>query len=96
MIDKEQALKLAKLSMIEFADDELNAIADDLSNIISFAGTIQNCNADVSSFNNSTEPINAFREDEIFKFDVTREDLLRESKTTEDGFFKIPKSIKGR
>lgn len=96
MIDKNQTLKLAKLSMLEFTETELNTITEDLSNIITFASDVQNCAVDCANLKATPEPINAFREDEIVKFDISRDELLQESKTTEDGFFKIPKSIKGR
>ena len=96
MIDKEQVLKLAKLSMVEFTENQLAAITADLENMVNFTSSLSNFTENVAELKLPEEPINAFRPDELFTFDVSRDELLQESKSVDDGFFKIPKSIEGR
>ena len=90
-VTKKTVEYVADLARISLDDDEQEALSDDLTRIIAFADQLSE--ADVSGAE-STEHIlsvsNVFRKDEVTK-SSSRDELLKNAKTTLDGCFYVPK-----
>lgn len=92
-IGKEELLHIVKLSNLKIKDDEIDNYLKNLEDILEFAQVLDN--VDTSKVDESISGVseyNVFRKDEIRQFE-SREILLQNATTQEDGMFKIPKVI---
>lgn len=86
-------MKIAILSKLSVADDEIDKLTADMAEIISFADTINNA-ADVESdFDNINNLSNALREDEVVP-SLDRERILKNAKDSDDGCFLVKNIMK--
>ena len=93
METKEEIMKIAILSKLSVGDDEIDQLTEDMSEIISFADTINNV-ADVESdFDNINDLSNVLRDDEVVP-SLDREKILRNAKDSDEGCFMVKNIMK--
>lgn len=76
MISKDEVLKLARLARLDFSDEQLGAIINDMDDIIAFANTINN------AVEGDTEKIRSVSFDSV-PAEELREDTVKESLSNE-------------
>lgn len=90
MVTHEDVKKLSILAKLYVADEELDKLTKDMTDIISFADTINNASEEGAIFDNINGLSNVFREDTIIpSFD--REDILRNAPDSDEGCFLVKK-----
>ena len=93
IIDKEEILKIARLSDLNIKEEEIESYAKNLQDILEFAEIIQNVDTEnVKESVGTLEISNVFRKDEIVDFE-DKKALLQNAPEQEDNMFKIPKVI---
>ncbi len=93
MVTKEEIMKIAILSKLSVEDDEIDKLTEDMSQIISFADTINNASDEGVEFDNINNLSNAFREDEVVP-SYDREKILANAKDSDDGCFLVKNIMK--
>ena len=93
MVTKEEIMKIAILSKLSVEDDEIDKLTEDMSQIISFADTINNASDEGVEFDNINNLSNAFREDEVVP-SYDRERILANAKDSDDGCFLVKNIMK--
>ena len=93
MVTKEEIMKIAILSKLSVEEDEIDKLTEDMSEIISFADTINNAADIESDFDNINNLSNAFREDEVVP-SLPREGILKNAKDSDDGCFMVKNIMK--
>ncbi len=92
-INKEEVIHIAKLSSINLSNEEVSKYAKDLEEILEFANIINNINTDdVRETIATNGAYNVFRKDEIKQI-ISKEELLKNAPSKEEGMFRIPKVI---
>ena len=86
-------MKIAILSKLFVAEDEIDKLTEDMSQIISFADTINNAADEGVEFDNINNLSNAFREDEVVP-SYDRERILANAKDSDDGCFLVKNIMK--
>lgn len=85
--------KLARLSKLEFSEQEQIQLQTDLQNMLQFVNQLQEVNTvDVSPLLHITQHKNILRED-LVTSTFTREEALQNAPLKDDAFFKVPKVI---
>lgn len=93
MVTKEEIMKIAILSKLSVGEDEIDKLTEDMSEIISFADTINNA-ADVESdFDNINNLSNVLREDEVVP-SLDRNLILKNAKDSDEGCFMVKNIMK--
>lgn len=90
MVTREEILKIAKLSKLSVAEEELDGLTAAMGEIIAFADTINAAGAAAGEFDNINNLQNAFREDEVVP-SYPRDEILKNVDGGEDGFFPVRK-----
>jgi len=93
VVTKEEIMKIAILSKLSVEDDEIDKLTEDMSQIISFADTINNASDEGVEFDNINNLSNAFREDEVVP-SYDREKILANAKDSDDGCFLVKNIMK--
>lgn len=93
MVTKEEIMKIAILSKLFVADDEIDKLTEDMGEIISFADTINNAADEVSDFDNINNLSNVLREDEVVP-SLEREKILQNAKDSDNGCFLVKNIMK--
>lgn len=93
MVTKEEVMKIAILSKLYIAEDEIDKLTEDMGEIISFADTINNAADDGGEFDNINNLSNVLREDEVVP-SLDREKILRNAKDSDDGCFLVKNIMK--
>lgn len=88
MVDKEEIMKIAILSKLFVAEDEIEQLTEDMAKIISFADTINNASEEGSEFDNINNLSNVLREDEVVP-SYEREKILANAKDSDEGCFLV-------
>lgn len=91
---KEELENVAILSKLEIKDDEIDEILKDMQNIIKFTDGINKAQTKDLNHDFSNSLQNVLREDVIIK-SYEQEEILKNSKTKEDGFFYLKNSVGG-
>lgn len=90
-ISKDEIIHIAKLASLNLSNEEIDKYTKDMQDILQFADTVNNVNTDdVKETIGSAGEYNVFRKDEI-KQEVSKEELLKNAPSQEDGMFRIPK-----
>ena len=85
---------LAKLSHLNFSEQEKKEIRADLQEMISFIEKLKEVNTDgVVPLLHMSNNVNMLRED-VVQGSVSREEALKNAPETDGTFFKVPKVIK--
>ncbi len=93
-ITSQEIDKLAKLSWLEFSEEEKEKLIIDFQQIIEYVEKLNELNLDeVAPTSHVLEINNVFREDEV-KPSLFQEDALKNAPVSRDGFFSVPKVIK--
>ncbi|MGN0559262.1 MAG: Asp-tRNA(Asn)/Glu-tRNA(Gln) amidotransferase subunit GatC [Acutalibacteraceae bacterium] len=90
MITREDIENIALLSKLYVPEEELDALTQEMQNIISFADTINNAAEDGTEFDNINNLSNAFREDEVVP-SYSNEDILRNAPDSAQDHFLVKK-----
>lgn len=88
MVTREEITKIAILSKLFVADDEIDKLTEDMSEIISFADTINNAADEGIEFDNINNLSNVLRDDEV-KPSLDREKILSNAKDNDEGCFLV-------
>ncbi len=88
MVTREEIMKIAILSKLFVADDEIDKLTEDMSEIISFADTINNAADEGVEFDNINNLSNVLRDDEV-KPSLEREKILLNAKDNDEGCFLV-------
>ncbi|MBP9510128.1 MAG: Asp-tRNA(Asn)/Glu-tRNA(Gln) amidotransferase subunit GatC [Fusobacteriaceae bacterium] len=94
-LTKEEVLKIAKLSRLEFMDEEIVKFQEDLNNIFNYIDELNEVDTQ------SVEPLvqvnhmmNNFRED-LVRPSLTQEEAMLNSPSKVDGMLIVPKVVGG-
>lgn len=88
MVTREEIMKIAILSKLFVAEDEIDKLTEDMSEIISFADTINNAADESIEFDNINNLSNVLREDTV-KPSLDREKILANAKDNDEGCFLV-------
>ena len=92
-ISKEEILHISKLACINLTEEEIERYAKDMTEILEFAEIVNNVNTDkIKETIGTNGEYNVFRKDEV-KQCLSREELLKNAPSQDDGMFRIPKVI---
>lgn len=92
-IDIEEAKKLAKLSRLEFSDNELKMFVKEFGNILEQVDLINSVNTEgVQLFEKTVNAKSELRSDEIKK-SYSQDEILKNAPQSEDGTFIVPITV---
>jgi aspartyl-tRNA(Asn)/glutamyl-tRNA(Gln) amidotransferase subunit C len=93
-LNREMTKKLAELSKLEFNDHEIDAIQQDLEQMIGFVDKLNEIDTTgIAPLTHMCVEGNMLREDEI-KGSIDNATALKNAPSTEGQFFTVPKVIK--
>lgn len=85
-MNKEEFENILLLSKLELNKEESEEILKDMDEIIKFVDKINSVEVEKEAENNENFLVNVLRKDEVLK-SYPQEEILKNSKTVEDGFF---------
>ena len=92
-ISKEEIIHIAKLACLNLSEEEIEKYTKDMQEILEFANTVNNVNTEeIKETIGANDNYNVFRKDEVKKT-VSKEELLKNAPSKDDGMFRIPKLI---
>lgn len=92
-ITQNEITHIAQLAMLNLTEQETQNYTKDMQEILAYAEMINNLDTShIDETIGATEQKNRFRKDEIIAFQ-SREDLLQNAPSQEEGMFQIPKVI---
>ena len=92
-LSREDILKVAKLSMLEFKDSEIMSLQNELNDILEFISKLDEANVEgVEPMTQVNDMINSFREDKI-KESLTREEAVKNAPCEVEGTFAVPRTV---
>lgn len=92
-IDKETARKVAHLARIEVADDQLDTLAGELSNILGFMEQLNEVDVDGVEPMTSVTPMRLKRRDDVVTDGGYPEKVMSNAPDAREGFFAVPKVV---
>jgi len=92
MFDTNLTKHLAELSKINFTNDEIAVISNEMSEIVSLMDTVTEYNIDETFASADPVEFSNLRKDEI-KDSFPREEILKNAKGKSDTCFKVPKVV---
>ena len=95
MLTKEDVLKIAKLSKLEFQEDEIEKFQTDLNKILEHMEILNNVDTvGVEPLFNVLDLKDRLRKDEVQSVDIKKE-LLKNAPNKDDDFIIVPKVVGG-
>lgn len=95
-IDDKTIDHIAKLSRLEFDDNERKAIVGDLERILDLVNKLNEVDTTgVEPLIHMTETVNVLRED-VVKEEITKEEALLNAPRKDSDYFKVPRVISGQ
>ncbi len=92
-VSRDDIIHIAKLSRLEFTDEELEKYTKDLDNIVNFANTLSEIDVTgVKPTNHILDIKNVFRKDEV-KPSYARDLILKNAPTKAGGCVSVPKVV---
>ncbi|MEM7243120.1 MAG: Asp-tRNA(Asn)/Glu-tRNA(Gln) amidotransferase subunit GatC [Pseudomonadota bacterium] len=92
-IDKDTARRVAHLARIEVAEEDLDALAGELSGILNFMEQLAEVDVDGVTPMTSVTPMELYqRNDEVTDGDMP-ERVLKNAPDAREGFFAVPKVV---
>lgn len=88
MVTKDELLDLALLSKLDISDSDVDKLLVDMEEIIKFADKINAASTSDVEFDNINDLKNVYREDKVVD-SFSQDDILKNSKTVENGFFRV-------
>ncbi|MES2875919.1 MAG: Asp-tRNA(Asn)/Glu-tRNA(Gln) amidotransferase subunit GatC [Patescibacteria group bacterium] len=93
-ISRDDVLKLASLSSLQLADDEIEGLQADLLAILGYVEQLNELDTEgVTPAYQVTGLQNVLRDDEVATSEVSRENLLALAPETKDNHVKVPKVL---
>ncbi|MBR2289960.1 MAG: Asp-tRNA(Asn)/Glu-tRNA(Gln) amidotransferase subunit GatC [Clostridia bacterium] len=93
VVGREEIIRIAKLADLNLTDAEIDKYAEDLTDILEFAEIVNQLNTDeIKETVGINGEYNVFRKDEV-KQTLSKEELLKNAPSQEEGMFRIPKVI---
>lgn len=94
-ISVEEVARLAKLAHIELQIDEEKAMAEEISAILDRVNELDNVQGleGVKPTSQVSGLMNVTREDEIIDYGITREELLQNAHSAQDGSIKVERVL---
>lgn len=90
MVTHEDVIQIARLAKLSIKEEELDALTQEMQNIIEFADTINNASEEGVEFDNINNLSNAFRKDEVIP-SYSTEKILENAKDVDDDCFLVKK-----
>ena len=92
-LTREDVLKVAKLSMLEFKESEITGLQGELNDILEFVSKLDEANVEgVEPMTQVNHKVNAFRED-VIKESITKEDAIKNAPEAVEGTFAVPRTV---
>ncbi len=92
-ITKNEIIHIAKLAMLNLTEKEIDNYTKDMQEILAYAEMINKVDTtDTDETTGVTGQKNVFRKDQIIEF-KTRDILLQNAPSQDEGMFRIPKVI---
>ena len=89
-LTKEDVLYTAKLSRLEFSEEEMDTLAEKMSDVLEYANELSAVDTeDVKPLTHVIEKVNVLRED-VVKTGLTLDEALQNAPDKEDRTFKVP------
>ncbi len=88
MVSKEELINLATLAKLDISDQDVDKLLADMEKIIEFANQINSASVSDVEFDSINNLENVYREDVVSR-SYSQEDILKNAKTVEDGFFRL-------
>lgn len=92
-IDKDTARRVAHLARIEVQEDRLDALAADLSGILTFMEQLSEVDVDGVEPMTSVTPMRLKRRDDVVTDGGMAERILKNAPDAREGFFAVPKVV---
>jgi aspartyl-tRNA(Asn)/glutamyl-tRNA(Gln) amidotransferase subunit C len=90
-MDIKDVENLAELARIELSEDEKKELLSDMDSILGYIKQIESVDVQHSVLNNMN--CNVWREDEITSRDFSRELIMEQFPSAQDGFLKVKKIL---
>ena len=92
-LDNKKLKELAHLARLEFSDEELIDIGNDLKKIIEFCDQLKSVDTEgIDPLIYLSDEINVLRDDQI-KHGLKKEDAFKNAPASDSDYFKVPKVI---
>ncbi len=92
-LDNKKLRELAHLARLEFSDEELIDIGNDLKKIIEFCDQLKSVDTEgIDPLIYLSDEINVLRDDQI-KQGLKKEEALKNAPASDSDYFKVPKVI---
>jgi aspartyl-tRNA(Asn)/glutamyl-tRNA(Gln) amidotransferase subunit C len=92
-LDNKKLKELAHLARLEFSDEELIVIGNDLKKIIEFCDQLKSVDTEgIDPLIYLSDEINVLRDDQI-KQGLKKEEALKKAPASNSDYFKVPKVI---
>ena len=92
MITKKDVLHIAKLSKLEFSDEEIEKFTTEMSTIIEYVNTLQGVDTSDVEDQTSVLPLNDLRADEV-EPSLSQEDAIKNAPKKRAGGFSVPQVV---
>lgn len=93
VISKEEIIHIAKLANLNLTEEEIAMYAENMTDILGFAEVVNSLDTDnIKETIGINGEYNVFRKDEV-KQDVSKDELLKNAPSQDEGMFRIPKVI---
>ena len=93
-ISRDEIIHIAKLAMLNLSEQEIDNYTKDMQEILGYAEMINNLDtSNIDETIGATEQKNVFRKDEVIQ-PQSREELLQNAPSQDEGMFRIPKVLK--
>lgn len=93
MMERDEIIRVANLAKLSFEDEKLDTFAKEFGSIVELVEHLQDVDTTgIEPTYHGNQLINVFREDIVVR-GTEREAFLANSKTTQDGFIKVPAII---
>lgn len=92
-LDKATVRTIANLARLEVRDDELDHLADELSNIITFVEQLSEVNTDGIAPMTSVADLQLPRRTDVVSDGNCADKVLANAPEQQDGFFLVPKMV---
>jgi len=86
--------KLARLSRIDLSEEEAESLRGELENILGYVDQLSDVDTEgLETTSQVTGLTNQMRKDEVKDYGVNREDLLKNTPDSQDGYIKVKKVL---
>lgn len=92
MITKKDVLHIAKLSKLEFSDEEIEKFTTEMSTIVEYVNTLQGVDTSDVEDQTTVLPLNDLRADEV-EPSLSQEDAIKNAPKKRAGGFSVPQVV---